>query len=109
VTPELLAWEQSGLVLLMVILGGMGRLGGAVLGAAALILLQELFQSQALLGDYAKHWHLPLGLAIIALVALLPDGLAGLPAQWRARRAAAPAEPGVPAAPPLPLSGGPHV
>jgi len=114
VTPELLAWEQSGLVLLMVILGGMGRLGGAVLGAAALILLQELFQSQALLGDYAKHWHLPLGLAIIALVALLPDGLAGLPAQWRARRAAArrqaaaPAEPGVPAAPPLPLSGGPH-
>src|SRR5690606_2202846 len=89
VTPELLAWEQSGLVLLMVILGGMGRLGGAVLGAAALILLQELFQSQALLGDYAKHWHLPLGLAIIALVALLPDGLAGLPAQWRARRAPA--------------------
>src|SRR5690606_11144669 len=36
VTPELLAWEQSGLVLLMVILGGMGRLGGAVLGAGAL-------------------------------------------------------------------------
>ena len=33
-TPELLAWEQSGLVLLMVILGGMGSLGGAVLGTA---------------------------------------------------------------------------
>ncbi|MBO1113419.1 branched-chain amino acid ABC transporter permease [Bordetella petrii] len=114
VTPELLAWEQSGLVLLMVILGGMGRLGGAVLGAAALILLQELFQSQALFGDYARHWHLPLGLAIIALVALLPDGLAGLPAQWRARRAArrpaaAGAETAEAAAPPsLPLSGEPH-
>ncbi|HYG43079.1 MAG TPA: branched-chain amino acid ABC transporter permease [Bordetella sp.] len=115
VTPELLAWEQSGLVLLMVILGGMGRLGGAVLGAAALILLQELFQSQALFGDYAKHWHLPLGLAIIALVALLPDGLAGLPAQWQASRAARRTA----AAPPapqgetastqaLPLSGEPH-
>lgn len=88
VTPELLTWEQSGLVLLMVILGGMHSLGGAVLGTVTLILLQELFQSQALFGDYAKHWHLPLGLAIIALVALLPNGLAGIPAQWRARRAA---------------------
>lgn len=88
VTPELLAWEQSGLVLLMVILGGMGSLGGAVLGTVALVLLQELFQSQALFGDYARHWHLPLGIAIIALVALLPNGLAGLPAQLRRRRTA---------------------
>ena len=86
VTPELLAWEQSGLVLLMVILGGMASLGGAVIGTVALVLMQELFQSQALFGDYARHWHLPLGIAIIALVALLPNGIAGLPAQWRQRR-----------------------
>jgi len=88
VTPELLAWEQSGLVLLMVILGGMGSLGGAVLGTVTMVLMQELFQSQDLFGDYARHWHLPLGIAIIALVALLPNGLAGLPAQWRERRQA---------------------
>ncbi|WP_088159467.1 branched-chain amino acid ABC transporter permease [Achromobacter xylosoxidans] len=88
VTPELLAWEQSGLVLLMVILGGMGSLGGAVLGTVTLVLLQELFQSQEIFGEYARHWHLPLGLAIIALVALLPNGLAGLPAQLRQRHAA---------------------
>jgi len=49
-----------------------------VLGAAALVLLQELFQSQEIFGDYARHWHLSLGLAIIALVAWLPDGLIGL-------------------------------
>lgn len=85
VTPELLAWEQSGLVLLMVILGGMASLGGAVIGTVTLVLMQELFQSQALFGDYARHWHLPLGIAIIALVALLPNGIAGLPAQWRSR------------------------
>jgi len=53
-----------------------------------MVLLQELFQSQDLFGDYARHWHLPLGIAIIALVALLPNGLAGLPAQWRERRQA---------------------
>ena len=92
VTPELLAWEQSGLVLLMVILGGLSRQGGAVLGAAALVLLQELFQSQEIFGDYARHWHLSLGLAIIALVAWLPDGLIGL-VQRRARPPAPPAEP----------------
>lgn len=86
VNPELLAWEQSGLVLLMVILGGMGRLWGAIVGAIALTLLQEVFQSQALFGEFAKNWHLTFGLAIIALVAALPQGLAGLPDQWRNRR-----------------------
>ncbi|CAM3473378.1 branched-chain amino acid ABC transporter permease [Bordetella sputigena] len=78
VTPELFAWEQSGAVLLMVILGGMARPGGAVAGAAALVLMQELFQSEAVFGDYARHWHLPMGIAVILLVALLPRGLAGL-------------------------------
>jgi len=87
ISPELLAWEQSGLVLLMVILGGTQRLSGAVVGAAALILLQELFQSYALLGELAKHWHLPYGLSIIALVALLPHGLTGWNKTWRARQA----------------------
>ena len=86
VNPELLAWEQSGLVLLMVILGGSSRLWGAILGAIALTLLQEAFQSQALFGDFATHWHLTFGLAIIVLVAFLPNGLAGLPAQWTAWR-----------------------
>jgi len=57
-----------------------------VIGTVALVLMQELFQSQALFGEYARHWHLPLGIAIIALVALLPNGIAGLPAQWRQRR-----------------------
>jgi branched-chain amino acid transport system permease protein len=69
----------------MVILGGTGRLWGAIVGAITLTLLQELFQSQALLGDFATHWHLPFGLAIIALVALLPRGLAGLPELRRPR------------------------
>src|SRR5690606_149005 len=88
VNPELLAWEQSGLVLLMVILGGSGRLWGAIVGAIVLTMLQEGFQSQALFGEFAKNWHLTFGLAIIALVAVLPQGLAGLPDQLRNRRRA---------------------
>ena len=63
VNPELLSWHESGAVLLMIILGGLGHLRGAVLGAAA------------------DHWQLTLGVTIIVFVALLPQGLIGLPAR----------------------------
>jgi branched-chain amino acid transport system permease protein len=88
VNPELLAWHQSGSVLLMLIVGGLGSLRGAVVGALAFIVLKEVFQSEALFGDFARHWQLPLGLAIIALVASLPHGLMGLADTWRSRRRA---------------------
>ncbi|WP_084151221.1 branched-chain amino acid ABC transporter permease [Azohydromonas australica] len=78
VNPEILSWHQSGAVLLMIILGGLGHLRGALLGALAFTLLQELYQSEALFGSFAKHWQLSLGLTIIAFVALLPHGLIGL-------------------------------
>jgi branched-chain amino acid transport system permease protein len=86
VTPELLSWHESGAVLLMLILGGIGSLRGAVLGAVAFTLLKELFQLESLLGPLAARWQLTLGFAIIAFVALLPRGLIGL----RARLAGAP-------------------
>jgi branched-chain amino acid transport system permease protein len=63
---------------MMVILGGMGKLHGAVLGAAAYVLLQELLSGPALLGDYAKHWQLAMGSLIVLIVLLLPEGLAGM-------------------------------
>jgi branched-chain amino acid transport system permease protein len=85
VNPELMSWHLSGAVLIMIILGGLGHLRGALIGAFAFALLQELFQSEAIFGAFAKHWHLGLGLAIIASVALLPRGLVGVPALWRAR------------------------
>ncbi|MDE2080719.1 MAG: branched-chain amino acid ABC transporter permease [Burkholderiales bacterium] len=87
VNPELMSWHLSGSVLIMVILGGIGHLRGALIGAFAYALLQEFFQSEAIFGGFAKHWHLGLGLTIIASVALLPRGLAGIPAQWAARLA----------------------
>jgi branched-chain amino acid transport system permease protein len=85
VNPELLSWHLSGAVLIMIILGGLGHLRGALIGAFAFALLQEFFKSEAVFGAFAKHWHLGLGLTIIASVALLPKGLVGLPAQWRDR------------------------
>jgi branched-chain amino acid transport system permease protein len=85
VNPELLAWHLSGAVLIMIILGGLGHLRGALIGAFAFALLQELFKSEAIFGSFARHWHLGLGLAIIACVALLPRGLVGVPGQVRER------------------------
>jgi branched-chain amino acid transport system permease protein len=85
VNPELLSWHLSGAVLVMIILGGLGHMRGALLGAFAFALLQELFQSEAVFGSYAKHWHLGLGLSIMACVAFMPHGLVALPAQFRER------------------------
>jgi branched-chain amino acid transport system permease protein len=85
VNPELMSWHLSGAVLVMIILGGIGHLRGALIGAFAYALLQEFFKSEAIFGAFAKHWHLGMGMVIIASVALLPRGLVGLPGQLRAR------------------------
>jgi branched-chain amino acid transport system permease protein len=85
VNPELLSWHLSGSVLIMIILGGIGHLRGALIGAFAFALLQEFFKSEAIFGNFAKHWHLGLGFAIIAAVALLPHGLVQLPSMLTER------------------------
>ncbi|WP_280151495.1 branched-chain amino acid ABC transporter permease [Piscinibacter sp. XHJ-5] len=85
VNPEMMGWHLSGAVLIMIILGGLGHLEGALIGAFAFALLQELFKSEAVFGAFAKHWQLGLGLAIIACVALLPRGLIGVPELLRER------------------------
>jgi len=69
VNPEILSWHQSGNALLMVILGGMGNLAGAIIGAFSFVLLQDLFSS------LTKHWQLLMGGFVIFAVALLPRGL----------------------------------
>ena len=77
VNPELLSWHQSGNVLLMLILGGVGSLYGAVVGAFAFVALSEIFQS------LTRHWQLLLGGAIILLVIFLPGGLASVAGRFR--------------------------
>ena len=82
VNPEMIAWHQSGSVLMMLILGGMGNLFGAVLGTFAYVLLQEWFST------LTKHWSLLMGLFIVAVVLLLPRGLVSLPTALVRRRRA---------------------
>ena len=83
VTPEILSWHYSGNALVMIILGGLGSLGGAVVGAFAFVLLSEWFSA------LTKHWQLLFGGFIIVAVALLPQGLAGVWSRLQQRKEAA--------------------
>ena len=71
ITPDAFLWTTSGEALLMVIIGGTGTLGGAVLGAAAFILLQSLVSS------YTERWMLILGLTFVVFVLFAPGGIVG--------------------------------
>lgn len=72
VNPSMLSWHHSGQALVMVLLGGMGTLYGAALGAFALELARMGFESMT------EHWLLPMGLFVIVVVVALPRGLGGL-------------------------------
>jgi branched-chain amino acid transport system permease protein len=78
VSPGLLHWIQSGTLMIMVILGGVGRFWGGPVGAVVLLALEEAFSGSPLLGDYALHWQLPVGVILLAVVLLAPQGIAGL-------------------------------
>ena len=71
VSPNLLHWTQSGTLLVMVILGGVGTLWGGVLGAAALLLMQELLSVRT------EYWEFWIGWALLAVVLFARQGLAG--------------------------------
>lgn len=67
VSPDLLNWVQSGDLLIMLILGGVGTLIGPVFGAAAYLFLQET------LSIYTVHSMLVLG-PVLLLVVLFSSG-----------------------------------
>ena len=72
-SPAHLSWHESGTIMMVVILGGMGTLYGPVLGAFAMGFLQDYFQEL-----WSAHWLLLFGIFIIVVVLFLPTGIAGL-------------------------------
>jgi branched-chain amino acid transport system permease protein len=71
-TPEFMNWTRSGEIMFMVILGGIATLIGPVLGAAALLLLEDL------LAAWTTHWQIILGPILVLVVLFTRRGLAGL-------------------------------
>ncbi|MER3480039.1 MAG: branched-chain amino acid ABC transporter permease [Meiothermus sp.] len=71
-SPNLLAWQQSGHLMMMVILGGVGQFWGGVLGASVLLGVEEILQ------DLTIHWQLGVGVILLLVVLFAPRGLVGL-------------------------------
>jgi branched-chain amino acid transport system permease protein len=75
VSPSDVYWTSSGLVLIMVIVGGAGTLLGPAVGAALVLLLQNLVSSLPTVGE---RWQLMMGLVFVAFVLVGRGGIAGL-------------------------------
>jgi branched-chain amino acid transport system permease protein len=71
-SPNLLQWMQSGTLLVMVIIGGVGYLYGGVVGAVVLLCLEEV------LSGFTLHWHIGLGVLLLGIVLFAPKGVAAL-------------------------------
>jgi branched-chain amino acid transport system ATP-binding protein len=75
VSPADVYWTQSGLVLIMVILGGVGTLIGPILGAAVELLLRNWVSSLPGIGE---RWMLIMGLIFGAFVLFARGGIVGV-------------------------------
>jgi len=84
ITPSYLGWHESGTILVVVILGGIGTFYGPIFGAAALVLLEDF------LPDLTDHWKLLLGGIIILVVLFLPNGISSLSGKRFRRRVSIP-------------------
>lgn len=71
VGPGIMHWTKSGELIVMVLLGGMGTLIGPVIGAGALLLLEEVLSS------YTEHWMIVLGPILLLVVLFARRGIYG--------------------------------
>ena len=72
ISPAFMTWQRSGELIFMVVLGGLGTLHGAIVGAAAFLLLEEY------LAGWTEHWKMIFGPLLILLVLFARGGIAGV-------------------------------
>jgi branched-chain amino acid transport system permease protein len=72
VSLEALGFQRSADVLVMLILGGTGRLYGGLIGAAVYMVARDQFS-----GINPQYWYFWIGLLLIGVVMLLPNGILG--------------------------------
>ncbi len=72
VSLETLGFQRSADVLVMLIIGGTGRLYGGLIGAAVYMVARDQFS-----GLNPQFWYFWIGLLLIAIVMFLPNGILG--------------------------------
>jgi len=81
VSPAYMSWQRSDELIIMVLLGGMGSLYGAIIGAAAYLLAEEW------LSGLTEHWKVIFGPLLVVIVIFTRGGLLGVGAaltrRWR--------------------------
>jgi len=72
VSPAYMSWQRSGELIVMVLLGGLGTLDGAIVGTAAYLLTEEW------LSGYTEDWKVIFGPVLVLIVLFARGGLLGL-------------------------------
>jgi branched-chain amino acid transport system permease protein len=72
VSPSMMYWTRSGDLIVMVVLGGMGSLFGPLIGAVALLVLEEA------LSRVTEYWQIILGPLLLLVVLFARGGIDGL-------------------------------
>ena len=71
VSPAYMSWQRSGELIIMILLGGIGRLHGAIIGAIAFLLIEEF------LSGATEHWKMIFGPFLVLVVLFARGGLIG--------------------------------
>ncbi|MEP3847393.1 MAG: branched-chain amino acid ABC transporter permease [Paracoccaceae bacterium] len=72
VSPTMFSWQLSGELIVLIIIGGVGRLMGPVIGACVFVALEHL------LGGLTVYWHIYLGVILLCIVLFARGGVIGL-------------------------------
>jgi branched-chain amino acid transport system permease protein len=71
VSPAYMSWPRSGELIIMILLGGLGRLHGAIIGAIVFLLIEEW------LAGVTEHWKMIFGPFLVLVVLFARGGLIG--------------------------------
>jgi branched-chain amino acid transport system permease protein len=72
VSPAFISWQRSGELIFMVVLGGVGSLHGAIIGALAYLFAEDV------LAGWTEHWRVIFGPLIVLFVLFTRGGLVGI-------------------------------
>jgi branched-chain amino acid transport system permease protein len=72
VSPAYMSWQRSGELIVMVLLGGLGSLDGAIIGTAAYLVTEEW------LAGFTENWKVIFGPVLVLIVLFARGGLIGV-------------------------------